>query len=580
MHLIPNLLRARLAGEHGFAMVAVISVMMVASLAAVAAVYATDSDQPFSARDRITKQAYAAAEAGVNDYLARLVADVDYWRQCNDPTNPSLSGDQNRTGAGARKWVPVKGSNASYSVEILGANNKAQCITSDLPGSVVDATTGTLRIRATGRVAEDGPKRSVVTTFKRKGFLDYVYFTDLETLDPQWYKVDSGGLPTNPDVVTWAQDKVNGCSKYFRDDRKAVRYPDTGQRLENGTWVDWDGPEDSPDTPDCGEINFVTGDNQNGPFHTNDEILVCGSPKFGRYPSDDIEVSAPPPPPATTAGSDAGWRACTGNSGSRPGVNDPGQTAGDRGTWRKSAEILEIPPSNAEMKTEALPNYRFHGRTTIELNGTNMTVTTRRSPGGPVRTQTAQIPNNGVIWVSNDTSGSCAGYNTLLAEHAPETGCGDVWVKGNYSRSVTIGTENDIVVEGNIARNNEDAMLGLVADNWVRVHHKTQSASGSGYCNAATGNPTNVSIDAAILAVNDSFTVDRYYCGGSLGTLTVRGAIAQNYRGPVGTGSGSTGYIKNYNYDERLRFRSPPHFLDPVKAAWKVQSQVEQVPAT
>lgn len=78
--------------------------------------------------------------------------------------------------------------------------------------------------------------------------------------------------------------------------------------------------------------------------------------------------------------------------------------------------------------------------------------------------------------------------------------------------------------------------------------------------------------------------MDNYYCGNPLGTLNVEGAIAQKYRGPVGCsgcdGRPRTGYIKNYNYDDRLRFREPPNFLNPVQASWRIIRQVEQVPAT
>ena len=55
------------------------------------------------------------------------------------------------------------------------------------------------------------------------------------------------------------------------------------------------------------------------------------------------------------------------------------------------------------------------------------------------------------------------------------------------------------------------------------------------------------------------------------------GAIAQKFRGTVGQIGGS-GYLKDYQYDDRLRFRSPPRFLDPVQAAWRILTYVEQVP--
>ena len=84
-------------------------------------------------------------------------------------------------------------------------------------------------------------------------------------------------------------------------------------------------------------------------------------------------------------------------------------------------------------------------------------------------------------------------------------------------------------------------------------------------------------IDAAILAVSDSFIVQNYNLGapissGSTNKLTVLGAIAQNYRGTVATTSGgslASGYLKNYNYDTRfLHGAQPPYFLQPVSTQW------------
>jgi hypothetical protein len=126
-----------------------------------------------------------------------------------------------------------------------------------------------------------------------------------------------------------------------------------------------------------------------------------------------------------------------------------------------------------------------------------------------------------------------------------------------------------------------DAVLGLIANNYVRVWHPVTNPGGSG-CANRTPAQTDVTIQAAILALR-SFIVDNWSCG-RLGTLSVDGAIAQKFRGPVATGGSvsapSTGYVKNYTYDSRLKYRSPPYFLKPVNAAWKVFSEHEQVPAT
>jgi hypothetical protein len=41
---------------------------------------------------------------------------------------------------------------------------------------------------------------------------------------------------------------------------------------------------------------------------------------------------------------------------------------------------------------------------------------------------------------------------------------------------------------------------------------------------------------------------------------------------------GSTGYTKNYVYDARLKYMSPPHFLDPVQSAFQVTTSAEPAP--
>jgi hypothetical protein len=79
-------------------------------------------------------------------------------------------------------------------------------------------------------------------------------------------------------------------------------------------------------------------------------------------------------------------------------------------------------------------------------------------------------------------------------------------------------------------------------------------------------------IDAAILSTHHSFILDNFNCGSSLGTLSVNGSIAQFWRGPVSTGGGSTGYVKSYNYDDRLATNQPPEFLSST-TSWKISRE-------
>jgi hypothetical protein len=157
-----------------------------------------------------------------------------------------------------------------------------------------------------------------------------------------------------------------------------------------------------------------------------------------------------------------------------------------------------------------------------------------------------------------------------------------VYVKGTgYGKSLTIGTDRDVIVNGDITRDStRNVLLGLIAQYFVRVYHPV-----SGCSDTASGpfgpSLSSVQIDAAILSLQHSFIVDNYGCGTPRGTLTVNGAIGQSFRGPVGTGgaSVSTGYLKNYNYDDRFKNQNPPYFLNPVDSQWQLVRFTERVPA-
>ena len=118
------------------------------------------------------------------------------------------------------------------------------------------------------------------------------------------------------------------------------------------------------------------------------------------------------------------------------------------------------------------------------------------------------------------------------------------------------------------------AVLGLIASNYVRVYHPCSGGSNK------AGSLENPWIYAAVLATGHSWIVDNPGCGNSLGNLSVFGAIGQNYRGIVGTsgGYGGTGYLKNYEYDDRLATDEPPYFLAPLKAGWKVVRETAPAP--
>jgi hypothetical protein len=226
-----------------------------------------------------------------------------------------------------------------------------------------------------------------------------------------------------------------------------------------------------------------------------------------------------------------------------------------------------------------------------------MDVTNYDASGAGTTTTNVPWPVNGVLYVKNN--GACTGEYPTAAKYTESATCGNVYVSGTYGQSLTIAAANDVIVrptlggklsnksnDGSLIRQSgTDATLGLIANNFVRVAHPI-ARNTDGSCNDnldTTNDPVvmNVQIDAAILSLQHSFIVDNYNCG-RLATLTVNGAIAQKYRGPVGTGNGAnpaTGFLKNYTYDDRFRYRSPPYFMNPVDASWDIIRSHEQVPA-
>ena len=132
--------------------------------------------------------------------------------------------------------------------------------------------------------------------FRRRSFLDYLYFTDMETSDPAWYTLQTNGNPTrsgtfqqrlgsSSDLLTWAPRTAR---VYWRDGRGSQRYPrpDTAwQQQVGGTWGSTSTTRQLHGDP------VRPGRHDRGPFHTNDDIMICGSPTSGARRPTGIEVS-------------------------------------------------------------------------------------------------------------------------------------------------------------------------------------------------------------------------------------------------------------------------------------------------
>ncbi len=413
-----------------------------------------------------------------------------------DPVN------QKTVAAASRKWRTVSGVGtevADFSLSVMPQSPSTACSTTN-PASMISSADGSFRVRSTGRYK--GEMRSILTNFRRARFLDFLYFTDYETLDPAIF---AGG---------------NECRQY-----RAAR------------------------PTSCTTIQFADADRVNGPLHTNDDLIYCGSPVFGRGPADNVHVSGPAPGYARNGG--------CGTSG----------TPQFRGTFRSGQQQLTMPPTNAALRTLTSPGttgpgYRFTGETYIRFTGSNMVVDT--PTGNPY---TVGLPSNGVIYV--DSGGCTAGTVTVqtnnsggtrsetrtprYTDYSESTGCGNVYVSGTLDRSLTVASAGDIILAPTLATTSTNVAnqfnprtagnsgtpastdanliaagaldattqqisgtvsIGLIADGYVRVYHRVTSFPlyDTDSTTLASG-VRNMRIDAAILSLQHSFIVDNWGFG-------------------------------------------------------------------
>jgi hypothetical protein len=197
--------------------------------------------------DEDIKGAISAAYAGVEDYQSRLALDSRYYKFGN-PAAPFS------TASAASLSLP-SGSTYNPAFETTTGGNWASIPNPDGTSSSTGASfryevdnsdyasKGVLRLLSTGRVGN--VTESVVANLKQSGFIDFLYFTDYETIDP---------ILTSNRNVTLPSGK-NICEVHL-----------------------WETPtRDSS----CTAIQFGSFDTLAGPVHSNDTMLICGSTFLG-----------------------------------------------------------------------------------------------------------------------------------------------------------------------------------------------------------------------------------------------------------------------------------------------------------
>lgn len=297
---------------------------LVASRVALSLIRPSDaSEQSFAA--------LAAAEAGIDDYRAHLQARPDYYVQI-DPSNPSLVG-----------WADVPGgeTTAQYRVAVDASRAGAG---------------GEIHVFSTGR--SGNVTRTVEAVLSKRSTLDYVYLSDIETPSPRLPGAYSSAVVsgTSP-ALTGKQLAELLCSRYWYQSGQ-VSLTGTGNQ-RNLKFCQWAG--------------IYGSERLAGKVHTNDVWRLdnsslasaldlgaitssCRSTAEGLLPG---EVGCPElrrfiatndSGLYSNNGNNATWTTSTtyqGDSWRMPSTGDLTQRN------PAYAEVLELPQSSSQLKTEA-----------------------------------------------------------------------------------------------------------------------------------------------------------------------------------------------------------------------------------
>src|SRR4051812_47736352 len=419
---LTRLIRARAHGEEGIAMIMVMGTIMVLTVLLGATMTYAISVQPQARHDQDWNASLAAAQSGVDDYVAKLNQNDSYWRTV-DCANVALKGP--KAGTNTCGWTAAT---APGWQNLDSGNALAGSFHYDVDPSSLDAK-GSIKVTSTGKVRI--VRRSIQVLVQRGGPTNFLYYTDFEDAVPGNQLAYPSGAPNN------------NCGK-------------AGPTLAQ-YWWDFNGVGARDNSDGCTEIQFVSFDVLNGKAHFNDTPYLGGSATFKQgYETSDPRCAITPfniancvrPGNATPnlgTGSVAKWAAKLDLVDSSAGfVNDPGcfytgdtrirfKSDGTMDVWNTSSAgtTLTGPGTPAGTNCGVAANFKPAG------SGTN--------PLAPAGFQNVPVPADMVIYVRNSsTTGSCT-TGQIVNGSASGSTAGDVIPQGSGAspNGVTDITFND-----------------------------------------------------------------------------------------------------------------------------------------
>lgn len=494
-------------------------------------------------RSQGSETALAAAQAGIQAYVAELNANCSSYyavtstysiQECSWPASaaatPLVSGSN---GAPAL-------STGSYSVQ---ASNTSGFLNSNQDD---------IRIVSTGTSSGETVKL-VADVSGTPNALRFSYFTDHESVDPRflasYFPARSVSVPGSSlltllgltigstATVTW-----NGLTTGSAINCGAVWYNDSGNPTVGGIGRSGAGDDVvetgtlspavagvSPSIDHNCSVAFTAGMNFDGPVYSHDALYVSnGTPGNTTGPNFSVPTACggttlsdcEPLPPASSAWSSGDSPVAPSSpyrSAAAPLNGTPTSSNANVQTVQTSKFDVTLPSSVADAASVATCSYT--GDTTIALSGGTATIS-GAGAGGQSAACLAVAVSKTTLYVTGNVS--IAANSNLTTGRLSIVSTGDIVLNGNLTTSAAAPSALPKNNNGEPSASGDTPAIDLVALNNVRIAHTVTCASGSlsasGYCaNDITGLYTT---DQAGEVVNSDGTLKtthpaRQYCNSS-----------------------------------------------------------------
>ena len=578
--------------DEGFAMAIVISVVLIMFIMLAAVTLPLTADVSSSIRLGKVADERQLAESVMNELFSQAAKSSDLnlrFRMVGRVDPGARSVDDAGDTAGWAKYVPATGSfEACGSITELCFYYSPQ-LKRDSPFVTVEVTTrSACRANRTSCVF-----RRFQQTWRRRGFVDYVIFTDTETLQPELYGTVPTALVvkrgTDPAVTVDTAWALDHCGSRLTETSPGVfaapttpipmrdGFPDNSRRQTNAAaaadyylWPYRPGndpqvapievgvqPEDRRHE-NCFDIAYtgVVGDldKVRGPIHTNDYwFWYCGRPQF----SDKVEATGDPHD--GTVFRKSTMSGCVA-SGSPEGV-PPNPLNASTGPFLKLPDKLDIYATLAAPENTFSPTVGRAVKILMVGDGTMRVTTDGATPA--LSDPALIVPKRGVVHVLSNNP------TPALPLNPPNV----LEIQGVGS-DVTFVSEDDLKVTGDIKQPplTPGVTLGFVAGGSITINQPDR----------VTPPAVRVMdryVEGAFLSLK-GMSVQEWNNPADFGTphpiLHLTGAIIAKYRPVFGTydkdGVLQSGMRKDIRYPTDSKTDqippTPPYFVQPVNAVW------------